>query len=62
MALYYLLGAFLFFTQLSGQEIDMPIRDQEEKIDWPKGVEPENDYNNDYDLLEDDNDDDEEDN
>ncbi len=48
------------FFSLSAQ--DMPYRDVKQKIYTPPGVEPENDYNNDYDLLEDDNDDDEEDN
>lgn len=59
--LYFLFSAYLF----AGPEEPNPdyiTRDVKQKIYTPKGMEPENDYNNDYDLLEDDNDDDEEDN
>lgn len=58
----YIIGIFIFLLFSNAFAQDMNGRDPKVKIVTPPGQEPENDYNNDYDLLEDDNGDDEEDN
>lgn len=60
MKLISFVGLLTVLLFLYSQDIE--TQDPKQKIMTPPGVEPENDYNNDYDLLEDDNGDDEEDN
>lgn len=53
-----LCALILLFSSASVQGVPA----EEDKFYTPKGAEPENDYKNDYDMLEDDNGDNEEDN